>query len=183
MPKLNVIHRLERLSERIAQLENNEAIEAREINSLLTNEQKELLKKLWAEQQKLRKQSPPKTEEDKKQLGWKTKREIRIDVLKQALLEMKDNSDSEIDALKQQSEAKAAKVFLDAYFDAKDENKNAWAKGNAALQRAGFSRINEKTGRYEHGNNAMNNNAQDKYKKEMLEMEEKIRNMPNTKKS
>jgi predicted transcriptional regulator YheO len=89
LSKLNVLHRLERLSKRIAQLENNEVIEAREINSLLTNEQKELIKKLWAEQQKLRKQSTPKTEEDKKQLGWKTKREIRIDVLKQALLEMK----------------------------------------------------------------------------------------------
>ena len=69
-------------------------------------------------------------------------------------------------------------MFLDAYFDAEDEKKNACAKGNTALQKAGFSRINEKTGRYEHGSKGMNRRD-----KEVLEMEEKIRNMPNTKKS
>ncbi len=170
MPKLNVIHRLERLIERIAQLENNETIEAREINSLLTNEQKELLKKLWAEQQILRKQPTPKTEEEKKQLGWKTKREVRIDVMEQALLELKDDSGNEMEELMKQSEVKAAKVYLDAYSKAKAEGKNAEAKGNAALQRAGFR-----------ANNQLGGRNMDKRDMEIMEMEKKIRNSPNAK--
>jgi len=171
LPKLNVLHRLERLNKRIEDLENNKAIEAREINSLLTDEQKELLKKLWAEQQNLRKQSAPKTDKEKKQLGWKTKKEVRIDVLKQALSKIIANLDEELGALIQKKEAKAAKVYLDAYFEAKNDGKNAWAIGNAALQRAGFSGINGRSSR-----------GMSRRDKEVFQMEDKLRSKTNSSK-
>ena len=54
MPKINATHKLERIQKRIAQLENDEALEARDINALLTPEQQQELKDAWAIQQLLR---------------------------------------------------------------------------------------------------------------------------------
>ena len=86
MPKINATHKLERIQKRIAQLENDEALEARDINALLTPEQQQELKDAWAIQQQLRKNhKPPKTDAEKNKLGWKTIREVRLDVYRNAL--------------------------------------------------------------------------------------------------
>jgi hypothetical protein len=140
VPKLNNTLLIDRLQKRIAQLENDEAIEAREINSLLNKDQQAALKAAWSAQQTLRKQhKPPTTDAAKNAVGWKTIKEVRIEALTKALA---DASRSVLESLRSEMkrrEARAAKVFLEAYFEAKDAEKNAISIANIAVTRAGFS--------------------------------------------
>jgi len=117
MPKINITHIVERLQLRLAQLESGEALAARDINALLTAAQQNELKAAWAAQQALRKKyKQPKTAAEIQAIGWKTIREVRIDILKQALQAADDGLIDGIEKLQQQSEVKASKIFLDAYF-------------------------------------------------------------------
>lgn len=142
MPKLNVIHLVGRIQERIEQLERGDALEARDINALLTKEQQQALKDAWTKQQALRKvHKPPKTNEEVQTIGWKTIREVRLEIYKQALQEAQDGVGDGVGELLRQSEIKAARVFMGAFSKAKEENKNAWSAGNIALRRNGFNRI------------------------------------------
>ncbi|MBU3547499.1 hypothetical protein [Polynucleobacter sp. P1-05-14] len=141
MPKLNITHLVGRIQERIGQLERGDALEARDINALLTKEQQQALKDAWTVQQALRKiHKPPKTNEEAQKIGWKTIREVRLEIYKQALQEAQDGMGDGIEKLLHQSESKAARVFLDAYFNAK-EGTSKWSAGNIALRRNGFNRI------------------------------------------
>lgn len=72
--------------------------------------------------------------------GWKTKREIRLDLLRQTLAELNDNAVEELEKEMYQREVKAARVFMDAFCKARDEGKNAYSEANIALQQAGFPR-------------------------------------------
>ena len=72
--------------------------------------------------------------------GWKTKREIRLDLLRQILEDLNDRLLEEIKKEQFKREMKAARIYLDAFFKAKDEGKNAYSEANIALQRAGFPR-------------------------------------------
>lgn len=141
MPKLNVTHLVGRIQERIEQLERGDALEARDINALLTKEQQQELKDAWTKQQALRKiHKQPKSIEETNNIGWKTIREVRLEIYKQALQEAQDGLVDGMEKLLHQSEARAARVFLDAYFNAK-EGTNKWGAGNIALRRNGFNRI------------------------------------------
>ena len=131
MPKLNVTHLVGRIQERIEQLERGDALEARDINALLTKEQQQKLKDAWTVQQALRKiHKPPKSNEEAQKIGWKTIREVRLEIYKQALQEAQDGVDDGIEKLLHQSEVKASRIFLDAYFSAKDGT-NKWSAGNS----------------------------------------------------
>ena len=108
---------------------------------MLTKEQQQELKDAWTKQQALRKiHKSPKSNEEASKIGWKTIREVRLEIYKQALQEAQDGVDDGIDKLQRQSEVKAARVFLDAYFNAK-ESTSKWSAGNIALRRNGFNRI------------------------------------------
>ena len=142
MPKLNVTHLIGRIQERIEQLERGDALEARDINALLTKELQQKLKEAWTVQQALRKiHKPPKSNEEAQKIGWKTIREVRLEIYKQALQEAQDGVGDGVEKLLHQSEVKAARVFMDAFSKAKEEDKNAWSAGNIALRRNGFSRV------------------------------------------
>jgi hypothetical protein len=142
MPKLNFMERLERLQVRIEQLECGEELDKKDINALLTAEQQQLIAIAWQQQQELRKtHKPPKTDEQAQLIGWKTIRRVRMEVLQQAFDEIADNMDVHMQAMKYEQEVKAARVFMDAYFKAKDEKKNAWSVANNALRTHGFPRI------------------------------------------
>ena len=81
MPKLNVTHIVGRIQERIEQLERGDALEARDINVLLTKEQQQELKDAWTKQQALRKiHKPPKTNQEANKMGWKTIRKVRLEI-------------------------------------------------------------------------------------------------------
>ena len=141
MPKLNITHLPERLMKRIEQLERGDALEARDINALLNEKQQQALKEAWAEQQALRKQyAQPKTTAEKQQLGWKTIREVRLSIYRQALIDAKASMLNGIKDLQHQSEIKAARIFMNAFSEATASNKNAISAGNIAVTRAGYNR-------------------------------------------
>lgn len=72
--------------------------------------------------------------------GWKTKREIRIDLLRAILDKLNDTLLDELEKEQFKRKVKAARVFMDAFCKARDEGKNAYSEANIALQRAGFPR-------------------------------------------
>ena len=147
MPKLNHFQIAARLEARLAELESGVEIEARDIKVLLTDEQNELLDRLWDEQQLIRKSHKTKAKAEADGLVWKTKKEIRIDVYKQAIAEANNSALDEILKEQEASEVRAAKIFMDAYFEALDKDKDGMVAGNIALVRNGFKRIDNETRR------------------------------------
>ena len=147
MPKLNHFQITARLEARLAELESGVEIEARDIKVLLTDEQNELLDRLWDEQQLIRTTHKTKSKAEADGLVWKTKKEIRIDVYKQAIAEANNNALDEILKEQEASEVRAAKIFMDAYFEALDKDKDGMVAGNIALVRNGFKRIDNETRR------------------------------------
>ena len=147
MPKLDITHKISRIQERIAQLERGEALEARDINALLTKEQQHKLKQLWAVQQALRKTHKSKAAADADGLVWKTIREVRLDVYRQAFAEIQNELVDGMTELAARTEIRAAKVFMDAWASADKDNKDGWVQGNIALRRAGFNRLDQRTSR------------------------------------
>jgi hypothetical protein len=138
MPKLNDTHLPERLKEAIKQLEEGKEVEAKKNKTLLNANQQKELDDAWTKQQALRKQhKPPKTEEEKKKLGWKDKREVRIDIYKQALADLEENIfDIHLKQLDKE-QAKATKAYLKGYFGA-TERQDKDSAGKIEVQRAGF---------------------------------------------
>lgn len=138
MPKLNATHIPERLREAIEQLERGEEVEAKKNQSLLNVHQQKALDDAWTEQQVLRKKhKPPKTEEEKQKLGWKDKREVRIEIYKQALSELEEDiSNIHLKQLAKE-QAQATKAYLKGYFGATGEQ-NKHSAGNIAVRQAGF---------------------------------------------
>jgi hypothetical protein len=141
MPKLTQSNVVERLQKRIEQLEQGEPLEARDINALLTGEQQKTLSDAWAEQQSIRKVHRTKASAEKVGLLWKTKTDVRLDVYRQALAEAMECLPNAIEDQLFQQEVRGARIALDAYFKAKDADKNGWTAANNALRRAGLNRI------------------------------------------
>ena len=147
MPKLNHFQIKARLEARLAELESGVEIEARDIKVLLTDEQNELLDRLWDEQQLIRTTHKTKSKAEADGLVWKTKKEIRIDVYKQAIAEANNSALDEILKEQEASEVRGAKIFMDAYCEALDKDKDGMVAGNIALVRNGFKRIDNETRR------------------------------------
>jgi hypothetical protein len=139
MPKLNPTHLPDRLKEAINQLEAGIEVETKKNKTLLNANQQRALEDAWMKQQALRKQhKPPKTEAEKKKIGWKDKCEVRIDIYKQALAELDENVfDIHLKQLKRE-DAKATKAYLKGYFGA-TERQNKDSAGKIAVARAGFT--------------------------------------------
>ena len=73
--------------------------------------------------------------------GWKTIREVRIECYKQALKLASDNILEELDKEQYKQQIRADRIFLDAYFGAKD-GQDKFSQGNIALMRNGIRKIN-----------------------------------------
>ena len=142
MPKLNNIHLPERIQEHIAKMERGEEVEAKKDKTLLNEQQQNDLKEALAQQQQLKKtHKRPKTQEEKDAIGWKEIRDVRLGIYRQALEELSVNVVDDIKELQRQREAKAARVFMDAWSKAGKEGKvgnSALSAGKIALTRAGF---------------------------------------------
>jgi len=144
MPKLNITHLSERLKERLEKLERGEEVSKKDIEALLDDKQIKQLNKLLGEQESLRQiHKRPKTKEEERAIGWKTKLEVRIEIYKQAIEEAIDRVAVGIRKLQEERETKAARIYLDAYFKAKQGADKASA-GNIALTRAGFNKPSQK---------------------------------------
>ena len=249
MPKLSSLQILERIEERLRDLEAGKELEAREINVLLTTQQQQQLKAEWQAQQKLRKIKRPtaftayeakhknvvawiykchklasKTRAERlklltaqtkcvealtqahataknlvkskpnnaiwfdrifdnelyaeelsetelatnnwlllltyvqlpivvtsrnvdklitveEQFKWKSIREVRIDCYKQALKLASEKILEELEKEQYKQQVRADRIFLDAYFGAKD-GQDKFSQGNIALMRNGIRKIN-----------------------------------------
>ena len=139
MPKLNDTHLPDRLREAIKQLEAGVEVEAKKNKTLLNTQQQKALEDAWTKQQALRKQhKPPKTEEEKKKIGWKDKREVRVEIYKQALAELEEDIfDIHLKQLERE-QAKATKAYLKGYFGA-TERQDKDSAGKIEVKRAGFT--------------------------------------------
>lgn len=138
MPTLNQTHLPERLKDAIKHLEDGKEVEAKKNKTLLNADQQQALVDAWNIQQQLRKKhKPPKTEEEKRKIGWKDKREVRIEIYKQALAELQNDIFDIHSKQLTKKQAKATKAYMDGYFGATD-GQDKDSAGKIAVQRAGF---------------------------------------------
>lgn len=167
MPKLNNIHIAERIQKRIEQLERGEEIAAKDVKALLTDVQMAQLDAAWQEQEQLRNGKRAVTEEQKQALGWKSKREVRLEIFKQALAELDGNVLQTYKDLQDQAHVRQSRIYLDTYFDARKEGVGKYqaaGRANNALTRAGLARID-----------GASVNQISKRDKEVREMEKRLR--------
>ncbi|MFN5256582.1 MAG: hypothetical protein ACK5BY_12155 [Limnohabitans sp.] len=132
------------MTKRIEQLEAGDEIADKEIRSLLNDAQRAELDSAWEQQQQLRKNKRARTEQEQQELGWKSKRQVRIEVLKAALATAWDGIEKEFERLQNQAEIRGAKIYFDtlnqALKDGKD-NRVAENLANNAMTRAGLKRM------------------------------------------
>jgi hypothetical protein len=144
MPKLDATHIAERLRNRLSDLEAGKEIAAKEIRALLNSDQIAAMDAAWAEQQELRKVKTAKTDEEKKALGWKTKRELHIEAYKQAITESNKNILAELQKMQDQATIRQARIYFEELgkaLDAGYDNEQAKTIANNALKRAGLQRM------------------------------------------
>ncbi len=148
MPKLNNLQLAERIRQRIAQLEADEEIAAKDVRALLTDAQHAELEAAWQRQQQLRKGKRATTEAQQKALGWKSKRELRIEAFTQAVAELEKDELKIVKELQLKSEVKRSRIYLETYFAERDKAVNkrqAENQANNALTRAGLLRMDGQT--------------------------------------
>ena len=148
MPTINTEQLIDRLQRRIAELEEGSEIANKDIRALLTDAQKKELNDSLAEQVELKKEKRARTEEEKRALGWKTIREVRLSVLKKALAEANDGILDDYKRRMRSAEVRQAKIYMEAWIKAMSEGKSSeaaktWA--NNELTRAGLNRMDGKT--------------------------------------
>jgi hypothetical protein len=170
MPKLEIEHLIQKLQKRTKQLENGKLLEARDINVLLNVKQLNDLKNYWSKQQALRKtHKTPITEQDKKRIGWKTIREVRLDILNKALVDANDSLLGSFEKRLKALEVKRDKIYM------KEVNKNikdgvdkttAALRANNELIRHGLQKIDRMR------NNKLGFSKRDR---EIREMEDDLR--------
>ena len=141
-PKLNALHLQQRIREHLEKLQRGQEVEARKDKTLLNLQQQQSLKDALEAQKALKRQhNRPKTDLEKRAIGWKEIRQVRLEIYTQALAQLQDNLVEDIHKMQGSREIKAAKVFMEAWSKAGKEGKgslSAISEGNIALTRAGF---------------------------------------------
>ena len=148
MPKLDTDLLIQRLQGRIAELEAGDEVANKHIRVLLTEAQEKALDDALAEQVELKTAKRARTEEEKKALGWKTIREVRLDVLKSALAEANAGLAEFFKRLQKAAIVRQARIYFDALNKAEKDGKDlqaakVWA--NNELTRAGLRRMDRQT--------------------------------------
>lgn len=138
MPKLNDEDRQIRIDERVAELEAGKEVAARDIRILLSSNLQMELDAQWAHQQALRKQKRARTPEEQEALGWKSKRQVQIEILKRASDEIQETLLETLEKRLAALELRRTKIFMEAYFAAVDAGKNPVIEADNALVRSGM---------------------------------------------
>ena len=144
MPKLDGTHIIERLQGRLEELRSDREVAARDLRALLTEQQVIAMDAAWAEQQQLRKAKRATTPAQQQALGWKTKREVRLGILRQAVAEAMKNIIKAFDDERKRAEIRQVHVYFATYgaaIDAGEEPQHAKNQANNALTRAGLARF------------------------------------------
>jgi hypothetical protein len=114
MPKLDDTHTVRRIEKRLVELEQGAELAAKDFRAVLSNKQFQAYEQAWAEQQELRKKKRARSKEEEQNLGWKSKREVRIEILKQALVEARSNELPFLKRKLEKLELKRAEIYFDA---------------------------------------------------------------------
>ena len=144
MPKLDGTHIADRLRTRLDELLRGEEVAARDMKSLLTDEQIAAMDAAWAEQQALRKKKRARSKEEVEALGWKTKRDIHIEALTQALEAAQEGELAAWQKKMNDAEVRQGRVYMEELYkqmDAGVDKATAKTKANNALTRAGLRRL------------------------------------------
>jgi len=144
MPKLDETHIEDRLRQRLEQLRNGEEVARRELESLLTAEQVEAWDAAWEQQKRLRKHKRARTKEEEQALGWKSKREITIEIVEAALNQAQNGLVEEYERLLKNAEIRQARIYLDTYSKARSKGAYPYSadrQANNALTKAGLRRV------------------------------------------
>jgi len=135
---------MERLERRIHQLELGEEVAAKDIKALLSAEQQQQLVDALAAQVALKKNKRARTDAEKQALGWKSIREVRLDVLRSALKAANDDLLADYQRRLREKEVRQANIYLREYSDARKADKSVFAAqgtANNALTRAALRRV------------------------------------------
>ena len=144
MPKLNTEQLMERIQKRIHQLEFGEEIAAKDLKALLSAEQQQQLVDALAAQVALKKNKRARTDAEKQALGWKSIREVRLDLLRSALNAANDGLLEDYERRLREKEVRQANIYLRENFAARADGKEQYAAqgaANNALTRAALPRI------------------------------------------
>lgn len=144
MPKLDGTHTADRLRTRLDQLLRGDEVAARDMKSLLTAEQTAAMNAAWAEQQTLRKSQRARTRQEETALGWKTKRDIHIEALTQALHTAHDLELAAWEKKAHDAQVRQGRVYLDELSVQMAQGvdaRTASIRANNALTRAGLRRL------------------------------------------
>ena len=144
MPKLNTEQLMERIQKRIHQLEFGEEIAAKDLKALLSAEQQQQLVDALAAQVELKKNKRARTDAEKQALGWKSIREVRLDLLRSALNDANDGLLADYERRLNEKEVRQANIYLGEYLEARKADKSVFAAqgaANNALTRAALPRI------------------------------------------
>ena len=135
---------MERIQKRIHQLELGEEIAVKDIKALLNAEQQQQLKDALAAQVELKKIQRDRTDEEKQALGWKSIREVSLDVLRAALNAANDDLLADYERRLKEKEVRQANIYLREYSEARKLNNEIFAAqgaANNALTRAALPRV------------------------------------------
>ena len=135
---------MERIQKRIHQLELGEEVAVKDIKALLNAEQQQQLADALAAQAALKKSKRARTDEEKQALGWKSIREVRLDVLRAALNAANDGLLADYERRLKEKEIRQADIYLREYSKAREAEKSVFAAqgaANNALTRAALPRI------------------------------------------
>lgn len=144
MPKLNGLHVAQRLRERLEAMQRGEAVAIREIKSLLNSEQQARLDQQWSLQQQLRQQQPARPAAAQASLGYKSKREIQIEALRDAYEIASSDQLSELKRLQQQALVRQTRIYLNTINNETKQGKDikqARVVANNNLTRAKLPRM------------------------------------------
>ena len=144
MPKLDGTRIVGRLRKRLAELEAGSEVADRDLRALLNEVQEQALDAAWIQQQELRKGKKVRTAEEQNSLGWKSKRELRIDAFKAAIAEAQDKELEALEKKLRDAEVRQARIYFEALKVAKESGKDQQAAQNWAnneLTRADLRRM------------------------------------------
>ena len=162
MPKLDGTHIAERLQKRIDELEAGEELAAKDVRALLTTEQYKAYEDALAEQDKLRQGKRARTDEAKTAVGWKTKREVRLDAFRAALQDAYAAEEAAWEKKKRDAEVRQGRIYFDTLNQALEAGKTEQVARNLANNKLTQSDLNRLDG---HG--VRSGSARDKLVNEM----------------
>lgn len=122
MPKLSPDQRAERLTQTLNDIRSGRQLNDRELNQKLEPDEQQMLIDKWREQQQIRKNHRSAASAAKAGLEWKTKDQVRLEVVHLALKRLEDNFLSNLKAEQRKAEIRVAKKFLDTYLAVVEQN-------------------------------------------------------------